>query len=49
MTKAEAIEEIRKRICCEKPVAHFCNDSCMYGEGQCPIDMAIQALKKEEE
>ena len=47
MTNAEAIKRLQKRICCEQPVAHFCNDSCMYGRSECEIALAIDALEKD--
>lgn len=48
MTNQKAIETIVKKICCEKPIHNFCNDSCLDGPNRCPIDMAIQALKEQE-
>ena len=48
LTNQEAAEELRKRLCCEQPVAHFCNDICLYGKNLCPIQMAMDMLEKEE-
>lgn len=47
MTNEEAVERLKKRICCEKPVQHFCRDDCMYGIEECEIAMAIEALEKQ--
>jgi len=47
MTNEEAIKRMRKRICCEEPVQHFCTDNCMYGVDECEISIAIEALKKQ--
>jgi hypothetical protein len=47
MNEIEAIAKIKKSICSEKPVQHYCNDSCMYGEEQCALSMAIEALEKQ--
>ena len=47
MTEQEAIEHIKKRICCEQPVAHHCRDNCLYGEGECAFGLAIKALDKQ--
>ena len=43
MTQEEAIERLKKRICCEMPIQHFCKDNCMY----CEVSLAIEALKKQ--
>lgn len=43
--EAIAIEVLKKRICNEKPIQHFCNDSCMHGGNQCAISMAIKSLE----
>lgn len=48
MTNQEAIKILRRRICCEQPVAHFCDDSCMYNQNKCPISMAIKALEEQD-
>ena len=45
MTNEEAIERLKKRICCERPVQHFCRDDCMHGIEECEIAMAIDALE----
>ena len=45
ITNKEAIEKIRERICCEEPIQHFCNDSCMYGINLCEFDIAIRAIE----
>lgn len=47
MTNEEAVERLKKRICCEKPVQHFCRDDCMHGIEECEIAMAIEALEKQ--
>ena len=47
MTEKEAIEHIKKRICCEQPVAHHCRDNCLYGESECAFGLAIKALEKQ--
>lgn len=47
MTAEEAVGRLRKRICCEKPVQHFCTDNCMSGENECEISLAINALEKQ--
>lgn len=50
MTIKEAIERLRRRICCEGSnradhTFHFCTDECMYGESECEIALAIKALE----
>ena len=47
MTNEEAIKRMRKRICCEKPIQHFCTDNCMYGVDECEIAIAIDAIDKQ--
>ena len=47
MTANEAIERIKKRICCENPIQHFCTDNCMHGFSECEFSLAIYALKKQ--
>lgn len=47
MDNKEAIERIKKRICCEKPVQHFCNDSCMHSSKCCEFALALKALEKQ--
>lgn len=52
MTNEEAIERLKKRICCEgsnraDKTFHFCTDSCLYGEEECEIALAIKALEKQ--
>ena len=47
MTHEEAIKRIKKRICCEKPTAHFCTDNCMHGREECEIAMAMDAIEKQ--
>ena len=46
MTENEAKEYIRSRICNEKGIQRLCRDNCMYGEGQCAFQIAIQALEE---
>lgn len=48
MENKEAIQRIRKRICCQYPVQQFCNDNCMNGVDQCEFSLAISALEKAE-
>ena len=40
-----AIAVLKKRICSEKPIQRFCNDSCLHGGNQCAISMAIKSLE----
>lgn len=47
MTKEEELEKIKKRICCEYPVQHFCTDACMSGKEYCEFAMAIESLEKQ--
>lgn len=47
MTNKEAIERLKKRICCEKPIQHLCTDNCLYGIEECEIGLAIEALEKQ--
>lgn len=47
MTIKEAIERLKKRICCEKPIQHFCTDNCMHGVDECEVSMSIEALEKQ--
>ena len=46
MTESEAIKEIRKKACNDRCTEIHCNDSCMYGKGKCPFEMAISALEE---
>ena len=47
MTYEEAAEKIKEKICCEKPVQHFCTDDCRAGEEYCEFAMAIAAIDKQ--
>ena len=47
MTYKEAIDRLRTRICCEKPIQHFCTDDCMYGIHECEVSIAIAALEQQ--
>lgn len=47
MTEREAIERIKKDICCERHVQHYCDDSCMYGKNKCAYQKAIKALENQ--
>ena len=47
MTINEAIERLKKRVCCEKPVQHFCCDNCLHGIEECEISLAIEALENQ--
>lgn len=50
MTNEEAIERIKKNICCEeneKKKKQFCLNDCEYGIECCSISLAIQALEKQ--
>ena len=46
MTKEEAIEQIKKKICCEYPVQHFCTDDCRAGDEYCEFAIALNAIAK---
>jgi hypothetical protein len=46
MTENEAIERIKTGICCEKGIARYCTDACMYGKEKCAYSAAIKALKE---
>ncbi len=45
MTYKDAIETLKKRICCEFPVEHFCTDDCRSGDEYCAVALAIRALE----
>ena len=47
MLPEEAIERIRHKICCEKPIQHFCRDKCLYGVEACEFSLAAEALEKQ--
>ena len=47
MTRKDAIKQIKKDICCERPIQHICKDSCLYGGEQCAYSLAIEALEKQ--
>lgn len=46
MTENEAIEEIKKKICGERPTQHICSDGCMKGNDKCALSVAIKALEE---
>lgn len=46
MNEKEAIEEIKKKICGERPVQHICSDGCMKGNDKCALSVAIKALEE---
>ena len=46
MTYKDAIETLKKRICCEFPVEHFCTDDCRSGDEYCAVALAIRALEE---
>jgi hypothetical protein len=45
--KAEAVESIKKYICCEKPIQRHCQDSCLDEIENCPYSLAIEAMEKQ--
>lgn len=47
MTPQEAIKIIKGKICCEEPIQHYCDDSCMYSTKQCAFGLAISVLEKQ--
>ena len=47
MTYTEAVESIKKYICCEKPIQRHCQDSCLYEIENCPYSLAIEAMEKQ--
>lgn len=47
MTIKEAVDRLHERICCEKPVQHFCKDDCMHGSDKCEIALSVIALEKQ--
>lgn len=46
MKENEAIEEIKKKICGERPTQHICSDGCMKGNDKCALSVAIKALEE---
>lgn len=46
MDEKEAIEEIKKKICGERPAQHICNDGCLKGNDKCALSVAIKALEE---
>ena len=46
MTENESIEEIKKKICGERPTQHICSDGCMKGNDKCALSVAIKALEE---
>ena len=46
MKENEAIEEIKKKICGERPTQHICSDGCMKENDKCALSVAIKALEE---
>lgn len=47
MTPQEAIKIIKGKICCEEPIQHYCDDSCMYSTKPWAFALAISVLEKQ--
>lgn len=42
---SKAIDGLKRRLCCERPVAHYCRDICMEDPSLCDVSVAIEALE----
>ena len=42
---SKAIDGLKRRLCCERPVAHYCRDICMEDPSLCDVAVAIEALE----
>ena len=43
----EAIKTLKHRICCEKPIKHFCKAEYLCDKKDCAVLLAISALEKQ--
>ena len=42
---SKAVESLKKRLCCERPVAHYCRDICLENPDWCDVAIAIEAME----
>ena len=42
---SKAIDGLKLRLCCERPVAHYCRDICLENPDLCDVAVAIEAVE----
>ena len=42
---SKAVDGLKKRLCCVRPVAHYCRDICLEDPSLCDVAVAIEAME----